>query len=456
MKTRFLGMSVLVLILGGFVFLPTSTSAKHNALTVNPVIFVHGGSGSGAQFESQAQRFTSNGYPHDLIAVQEYDSTFSINSVADVYASLDQLIAALLAQTGADQVDILGHSLGTTLMFGYLDGSPERAAKVAHYVNIDGRTSDHLPGGVPTLALWAGRGTPGRQIVGATNVTIPDVTHVQCATSAASFAEMYRFFTGEDAATTDIVPEPPGKVRLAGRAVIFPQNRGAEDRTLEVWRVAGDTGARIDKKPEAVFPIGTDGAWGPFKAKGGQHYEFALVLQGAFTHHLYYEPFFRSDYLIRLNTEEPGTGLGAVLESETSDDTSALILIRYKEFWGDQGVENDTLLINGVNVVNAAICPISRRVIAIFTYDNNLDGVSDLSTPVFPVGLPFLTGVDLFIPGTDPPDATISNVLIARSGGGQEEVINVPNWASSTDRISIQFHDYVQAINSFVEYVQAK
>ena len=35
---------------------------------LNPVIFVHGFVGSGAQFESQQQRFTSNGYPQRLIA----------------------------------------------------------------------------------------------------------------------------------------------------------------------------------------------------------------------------------------------------------------------------------------------------------------------------------------------------------------------------------------------------
>ncbi len=454
MKTRFFVVTAVVLMLADSFFLPTSASARQNLFAFNPIIFVHGGSGSGAQFESQAQRFTSNGYPPNYIAVLEYDSSHFATLVPQIYANLDQLIASLLQETGADQVDVLGHSLGTTLMFGYLTSTPERAAKVAHYVNIDGQRT--LPDGVNTLALWAGRGLPGRTMVGATNVTIPDVTHVQCATSAESFVEMYKFFTGEAPATKDIVPEPPGQVRLAGRAVLFPQNSGAEGRTLQIWRVDGDTGARIDKKPEAVFPIGTDGAWGPFKAKGGQHYEFALLLEGAFTHHFYYEPFFRSDYLIRLNTEDPGTGLGAVLEPETSDDTSDLIFIRYKEFWGDQGVENDTLLIDGVNVVNAAICPISRLVNAIFSYDNNLDGVSDLSAPIFPFGLPFLTGVDLFIPGADPPNATISNVLTPRSGGGIEEVVNVPNWASSNHRTTIQFHDYVQAINSFVEYVQSQ
>ena len=39
--------------------------------------------------------------------------------------------------------------------------TPARAAKLSRYVNFDGRTSDSVPGGVPTLAIWGeGDGTP--------------------------------------------------------------------------------------------------------------------------------------------------------------------------------------------------------------------------------------------------------------------------------------------------------
>lgn len=43
----------------------TSAASAHPSYQprFNPVIFVHGGAGSGAQFESQKMRFTSNGYP---------------------------------------------------------------------------------------------------------------------------------------------------------------------------------------------------------------------------------------------------------------------------------------------------------------------------------------------------------------------------------------------------------
>jgi triacylglycerol esterase/lipase EstA (alpha/beta hydrolase family) len=107
---------------------------------LNPVIFVHGFVGSGAQFESQQMRFTSNGYPQRLISVLEYDSTFALNTREQVYGMRDALIARATRRSGRPKVDVLGHSLGTSIMQEYL-ATPERAARVAHYVNIDGRTA---------------------------------------------------------------------------------------------------------------------------------------------------------------------------------------------------------------------------------------------------------------------------------------------------------------------------
>ena len=62
---------------------------------LNPIIFVHGSSGSAAQFESQAMRFASNGYPHRYIAALEYDSSTIGQTLADVHTELDALIAYL-------------------------------------------------------------------------------------------------------------------------------------------------------------------------------------------------------------------------------------------------------------------------------------------------------------------------------------------------------------------------
>jgi pimeloyl-ACP methyl ester carboxylesterase len=406
-----------------------------------PVVFVHGGSGSGAQFDTQALRLTSNGYPADRIAVHEYDSTFGTNTMEQVWAGLDALIVELLNETGADGVDLLGHSLGTTVSQGYLNSSPERAARVAHYVNIDGRTAASPPGGVDTLAVW-GEGDQTRQIVGAQNYYAPDQSHVQVATSAETFAQIYTFFTGRQPRTTDVVPER-GRIRLSGEANVFPQNHGADGFSLQIFEIDRRTGRREQRRPDATFAIGPDGAWGPFQAHAGERYEFALTRTDGSVHHLYFQPFLRSDHLVRLLTSRPGEGLD--LLREPSDTSAGFGVIRYKEMWGDQGANNDTLEIDGVNVLNPATAPRTKRVNAMFVGDDNLDGVTDLSAPVQPwFSLPFISAVDLVVPATIPPDDTTRVEMVARAGDGDEEVVNIPNWATSRNIVTITFRDFQQ------------
>ena len=436
-----------------FIALSVPAQAKVQYLkNMRPMVFVHGGAGSGEQFQAHAMRFTTNGYPAKYIAVHEYDSTMSLNTYEQIFTAMDQTIDALRQATGFDQVDLLGHSMGTFVSQGYL-ATPERAAKIARYVNIDGRTAAALPGGVPTLAIWAGKGwtyNPANEIVGATNVLLPDQSHVEVATSPESFAHIFQFFTGLSPWTTDIVMEPPGAVRLAGRAVLFPLNIGADGATLEIWEVNGETGARRCKKPAAVYRLDATGAWGPFKAKGGSNYEFNIVRNGMESHHFYFEPFIRSNYWMRIQLSNPTYG-GSAAYMDRSDAHSTLIISRNKEFWGDQDANNDILTINGINIVNAATCPLIKGayrtgVIGIYAYDQGADGLSNLAAPIpYFYAISFMTGVDVMIPAASPINATTRAMLIPRGGCGAAQVINFPNWASSADRISIQFHDFVES-----------
>jgi pimeloyl-ACP methyl ester carboxylesterase len=456
MKNKFWALlAVLILVVTLFPSCMPGAGKVPMPANIKPIIFVHGFAGSAAQFESQAMRFESNGYPASYIYTYEYDSSPGLSPQfppEEILAGIDQLIGTVLSDTGADKVDVVGHSLGTKVMQTYLNSSPERAARVAHYVNIDGQTSTELPGGVPTLALWAGRRPPNflpaGEIVGATNVTIPNVTHVECATCAETFVEMFKFLTGQPPATDQILPEPSGKIQLAGRAVIFPQNTGLGETgaSLQIWEVDGKTGARVSSQPLATYPMGgATGDWGPFDGKSGVNYEFCLI-QEPFTTHYYFQPFIRSDYLIRLNSEIPGQGLSS--HADTSDHQSNLLISRNKEFWGDQGTDSDILTVNGTNVITPEICPLNHLVNAIFVYDNGSDGKSDLTQPIsffFNVIPFFLTGADLYVPAANPPNATILLVLTPRGGGGATQIINVPNWVSTKDRISVQFNDFVQA-----------
>jgi pimeloyl-ACP methyl ester carboxylesterase len=429
---------------------PAVSAAPAAPAGVRPVIFVHGGAGSGSQFETQALRFASNGYPIGHLDVHEYDSTFANNTMAQVWAGLDALIAHHLRKMRADRVDLLGHSLGTFVVQGYLNSSPERAARVAHYVNLDGATAGAPPGGVETLAVW-GEGNPARQIVGATNYYAPNQSHTQVVTSPETFVEIFEFFTGREPTTTDVVPEPPGQVSLAGEANLFPVNLGADGTRVEIWEVDGGTGHRIGAHPRATFDVAPDGKWGPFRANGKKHYEFAVVWAADQVHHFYYQPFLRSDHLIRLLTSEPGTGLGALIER--SDNHSALVISRNKEWWGNQGAENDVLEINGANILNAANSPRTKRVIGIFAFDAGVDGVTDLSAPLAPFfAQPFLTGMDVFIPATPAATGTVGVTMTARHGDGDIETVNLPDWASTNHRSTIQFRDFSQAVDRFPGY----
>ena len=408
------------------------------ARDLNPIIFVHGGSGSGAQFESQAMRFASNGYPQHLIRVLEYDSSSISEILPDVHAALDDLIAELQAETGRDQVDLMGHSLGTTVSHSYL-ASPERAANVARYVNIDGRSADTPPGGVPTLALWAGAvdRPVQREIVGAINITIPNQEHIEVATSPESFIEMYRFLRGHPPLFCGILPEP--RPRISGRVVEFPQNVGLDGATLEIWRVDGETGERLGHAPKATFAIGPDGNFGPFKAKYGKHYEFAAIREDAKNLIYFFEPFLRSDHLVRVNA---ALALDPFIES--SDDHVAVTVIRYKEFWGDRGPENDVLAINGTDVINETTAPsgaVGAASSAFFAFDAGSDGVSNVTSVPFPFSfLSFLTGADLFIP-TDPP-GTVTVETVPRGDFGAARTVNVRNVPSTEARVVVQLNDF--------------
>ncbi len=403
----------------------------------NPIIFIHGSSGSGAQFESQAMRFTSNGYPKSYIRVLEYDSPNLGDIEEDVYAELDALIAELQAETGRPQVELLGHSLGTFVAQSYL-ATPERAANVAHYVNIDGAEADAPPGGVPTLALWAGAAPPVGEIVGALNVTLDDQEHIECATSAEAFYEMYHFFRGRRPLTTKILPQILPSV--SGQVNFFPSNEGIDGATLDVWWVRSDTGERIGHHPWASFAIGPDGNFGPFTAIIGLHYEFAVAREGETDIDFFYEPFLRSDHLVRLNI---ATELAPFIDS--SDDHTALTVIRNKEFCGDLGAGSDVLSIDGTNVINpvlASCATIGSGAAAVFAFDDNSDGVTNLGAIPFPFSfLAFLTAADLYIP-SDPP-GSVSVEVIPR-GGGEARTVNVPNLPSTQARVVVQLHDFEQ------------
>jgi hypothetical protein len=453
--------TLLVLTVMGVGLLATPASAKHFT-NMRPMVFVHGYTGSASQFEWQAMRFAGNGYPQEYLNVFEYDS-LSWGGVGGVpnnipfqiatLAALDARIDAVLAATGADKVELMGHSLGTVVSQMYLS-NPVHAAKVAHYVNLDGFPAAALPGGVPTLALWSEFGLfPTGIIVGAENHILPKQSHNEAATSPESFGYMFKFFIGKDPISTSVLPDRDGRINLAGRAVYFPVNVGVAGATVEIYEVNAETGARKHRRPAATYPIDATGNFGPFKARAGDSYEFNIARTGG-NHHFYIEPRIRSDYFLRLNTSPVGGGLGALMTR--NPDQTNLVITRNREWYGAQSDGYDDILaINGINVVNAINAPLTHYTVAYFVYDLASDHVTNLARPItdFPEQLftsMFLSAVDVYLAGTTLPNATIAIAEIPRGDCGAMHGINVPNWAiineagTFTDSISIMLDDYIE------------
>jgi hypothetical protein len=56
----------------------------------------------------------------------------------------------------------------------------------------------------------------------------------------------------------------------------------------------------------------------------------------------------------------------------------------------------------------------------------------------------FQTGIDVFLPAADPPDATITITNLPRGDASKPQTLNVPNWPSNQHVLSVIFSDFPQ------------
>ncbi|HEY8544113.1 MAG TPA: hypothetical protein VIL36_03665 [Acidimicrobiales bacterium] len=410
----------------GVVGAATATRAAQPANPL-PIVFVHGYLGSGAQYRSQAMRFDSNGYPADRIRAFDYSSDAS---------GLDDFIDAVRAEFGVSKVRVAAHSLGTVVMLGYLL-NPFQAAKVEKYVALDGASP---------ICIW------GTQC---TSITAAELgqTHIEASLSPESFARQYQFFTGQAPRTTNITTQT-GSIQIAGRALNFHVNTPATGATGQLWPIDPATGHRTTSSPVATFTIGADGNFGPLTVTSGQSYELALQRSGTGVMHYYFQPFTHSTYLLRLQVPEAGSD--EFTNTNVGPGHAAAVVLRYREWWraSSHGNRLDNLLI-GTTGPGGSQPPIDvlRRVTAdvagIHVHDDtasprqsSLDPLSYFSSQ------PFQTGVDVYMPGSNPATGTITFANDPRGDATRRQVINTPNWASlvGTTRhgMLVEFNDYVQ------------
>lgn len=361
--------------LGAALTLTASACATGPFMTDHPpIVFVHGNGDSAALWQTTIWRFESNGWPRArLHAIDlpyplaraedprpEPGRTSSAEHMAFLRAEVDKVLQA----TGARQVVLVANSRGGYAVRNYIQNGGG-AAKVSHAIlggvpnhgvwNVPGRApgsefagngpflqalnapknaaGDEVTGPVKWLTLRSDRndkyaqplgtwiGDPklqtgvdyaGPELKGATNLVLPGVDHRETSFSPAAFAATYRFITGREPATLDVVPEErvvlSGKVSGLGVSSTdpasgnFANNLPLPGARLEVYAIDAATGARQGPAVHGQA-IGNDGAWGPFQAARGTPYEFVLTAAGYATTHIYRSPFPRSSSVVHMRPE---------------------------------------------------------------------------------------------------------------------------------------------------------
>lgn len=393
--------------------------------SLRPIVFMHGFLAAGDTWAEQTQRFEANGYCADHLVAFDWNSIVPDGAEAQLDARID----ALLAATGATQVDLVGHSAGGGLGYRYL-AEPAHAAKVAHYAHL---ASAQQPGPagpadapVPTLAVRSSGDTivtNASDITGATNLVLAGADHYEVATSLDTFVALWRHFVGGDPTTTDVALDTTPE--LAGKALALGENAPAAGWTVEVWAVAGATGERLGADAKATFTVAEDGSWGPFAATAGTRYELFLAPPAGSDGrpiHYYIEPVDRTDDLVYLRSLPAADSLvGALLAGLPFDDGHVDLIVYSAARAVITG--RDTLTVGERTLSTDELASAERTTIAFFLFDENVDHASGGPAGLFSAVINvFLTAVDEYL-AADGSSLTITL---------NERALTIPRWPSAT------------------------
>ncbi|MBI1192191.1 MAG: alpha/beta fold hydrolase [Bacteroidetes bacterium] len=388
-----------------------------------PIVAVHGYLGSGDTWAAHFKAFSARGYADDRLYAFDYNS---LGDDALSLTRLDAFIDEVLAATGAEQVDLMGHSKGGGLGYTYLS-DPDRAAKVAHYAHIGSFRTDSAAGpsaNMPTLNIWSPDDlviSDKGDIPGAVNVNIAGADHYQIATHPDGFAALWKHFN--EVAQVPAASSNSGAIRVAGKALTFGENTPLAGGTVEVWALDAQA-QRLTTAAALTLTTNTDGTWGPAEMPDAAYLEFRVKGASASARAINY---FRTagaetDRWIYLRTIPPPISVaGLLLSSLPQDDNQTVLAV----FSSSQAVlsERDNLDVDGFDLATPALASPDQTTIAYFLYDDGDASSSGDINPVF-AGFPFLNGVDLFFPTAAP-----QTILLTFNG----RQLPVRNLRSDTD-----------------------
>ena len=348
--------------------------AEARTAEVPPILFVHGNGDYAALWLTTLWRMESNGVARERMLALDFTDPLARaddnvpqpnrSSTEDQRRELGEAIKELKRRTGAPRVALVGNSRGGYSIRNYIKNGG--GADISHAVlcgvpnhgvydwdeglgnEFNGRGpflrslnegDSEVTAGVAFLTLrsdgldkyaqadgrFVGKpGTPtgittdGPALKGATNLVLGALDHRETAFHPRAFREIFKFIAGREPERVAIIGET--QVRLSGIVMAtpagVPTNRPVQNATVEVYRVAPDSGERVG---EIIHRSRTDadGRWGPAVVEPTWPVEIVLASADQPTTHLYRSPFPRSSDVVHLRAARPfgptDAGAGSVV-----------------------------------------------------------------------------------------------------------------------------------------------
>ena len=367
--------------------------------SLRPLVFVHGFLASGDTWANAVHYFQQAGYCANRIYAFDWNSVGGNGKRND--SLLHQFIEQILTQTGASQVDLVGHSAGGGLGRNYLKDSLH-AKYIAHYVHIGSRkwTSAYpwfpnkrcmniFSSGDKVAANTAGL------VEGAFNLALEEQDHYQVATSDTSIKSMLQFFTGKQMFLPSI--KPGRKVTLSGKALILGDNIAMSDAVINIYPINKKNGQR--KQSDQPIRLQTDqvGAWGPVTLRAGIPYEMELMPAGANKRIIsYFFPSFDySNPLVYLRGFPEDGRMTFLLGKIPAVETQSTLVV-YSAAQAMVG-GRDSVTVNGLPICSPTLTPASKTAITSFLFDDG-DAINSGKALKQFSNVPFIGGVDMVLP----------------------------------------------------------
>lgn len=386
-------------VIGSLLLFVSLSSTAQCDVEQRPVIFIHGFLASGDTWSNAVKFFQQAGYCKNRLYAFDWNSVGGNGKQNEQL--LSQFIQQIKKETGAVQVDLIGHSAGGGLARSYLKDS-NQARNVAHYVHIGSRKwIENFPWfpNERCLNIFSTEdrvaGTSAGVIEGANNLRLTEEDHYQVATSVKSLTGILNFLAPTKKAANSLLATKK-KVEIAGKAVILGDNMPMKNATVTIYPINQKNGRRT-RKPAINLITAENGGWGPVVVEAGIPYEIELLPSDSKKKKIsyFFSSFEQDNPLVYLRGFPEGNRMSSLLGKIPEDENQSALVIYAASAAMVGG--RDSVTVNQFPVCSKELTPASKTVITSFIFDDG-DGISSGKTLKQFAAAPFIGGLDRLLP----------------------------------------------------------